>query len=50
MPIFTKRFVIGGLLALVAAMPVHSKAGERLTRIVDFMELRVGMAVAQQKE
>ena len=47
MPIFTKRFVIGGLLALVAALPLNSLAGDTLSRVVDFRVLKVGMSGTQ---
>jgi len=39
-----KRLVIGGLLALVAALPINSMAGETLQRVVDFKVLKVGMS------
>jgi ABC-type amino acid transport substrate-binding protein len=47
MPIFTKRFVIGGLLALVAALPLNTLAGDTLSRVVDFRVLKVGMSGTQ---
>lgn len=42
-----KRLVIGGLLALVAALPINSIAGETLDRVVDFKVLKVGMSGSQ---
>ena len=47
MPNLFKRFVIGGLLALVAALPLTTLAGETLSRVVDFRVLKVGMSGSQ---
>lgn len=42
-----QRLVIGGLLALAAALPFNSMAGETLQRVVDFKVLKVGMSGSQ---
>ena len=47
MPTFIKRLVVGGLLALVAALPLSTMAGETLARVVDFRVLKVGMSGSQ---
>lgn len=39
-----KRLMLGGLLALVAALPLNAMAGETLSRVVDFKVLKVGMS------
>ena len=39
-----KRLVLGGLMSLVAALPVTSMAGDTLQRVVDFKVLKVGMS------
>ena len=44
MSTITKRLLIGGLLALVAALPLNTMAGEALSRVVDFKVLKVGMS------
>jgi len=47
MPSSIKRLVAGGLLALVAAFPLSTMAGETLSRVVDFRVLKVGMSGSQ---
>ena len=47
MSTITKRLLIGGLLALVAALPFNTMAGEALSRVVDFKVLKVGMSGGQ---
>ncbi len=42
-----KRLVIGGLLALLAALPINAIAGDTLDRVVDFKVLKVGMSGSQ---
>lgn len=39
-----KRLVLGGLLALAAALPLNTMAGDVLSRVVDFKVLKVGMS------
>lgn len=39
-----KRLVLGGLVALAAALPIQSLAGDTLQRVVDFKTLKVGMS------
>ena len=47
MPSSIKRLVVGGLLALLAALPPATMAGETLARVVDFRVLKVGMSGSQ---
>ena len=47
MSTITKRLLVGGLLALVAALPLNTMAGETLSRVVDFKVLKVGMSGGQ---
>jgi len=42
-----KRLVLGGLMALAAAFPINSMAGDTLQRVVDFKVLKVGMSANQ---
>ena len=42
-----KRLLVGGLLTLVAAMPLNALAGDTLSRVVDFRVLKVGMSGSQ---
>jgi ABC-type amino acid transport substrate-binding protein len=42
-----KRLLVGGLLALVAALPLNALAGDTLSRVVDFRVLKVGMSGSQ---
>jgi ABC-type amino acid transport substrate-binding protein len=44
MPSYFKRLVVGGLLALMATLPLNTMAGETLARVVDFRVLKVGMS------
>ena len=44
MPRFIQRVLLGGLLALAAALPLNSMAGDTLQRVVDFKVLKVGMS------
>ena len=39
-----QRAVLGGLLALAAALPLYAMAGDTLQRVVDFKVLKVGMS------
>ena len=42
-----KRLMLGGLMALAAAFPINSMAGDTLQRVVDFKVLKVGMSANQ---
>lgn len=42
-----KRLMLGGLVALAAAFPINSMAGDTLQRVVDFKVLKVGMSANQ---
>lgn len=42
-----KRLMLGGLMALAAAFPLNSMAGDTLQRVVDFKVLKVGMSANQ---
>jgi polar amino acid transport system substrate-binding protein len=44
MPKFIHRALLGGLLALVAALPLNALAGDTLQRVIDFKVLKVGMS------
>ena len=44
MPKFIHRALLGGLLALAAALPLNALAGDTLQRVVDFKVLKVGMS------
>jgi len=44
MPKFIYRALLGGLLALAAALPLNALAGDTLQRVVDFKVLKVGMS------
>jgi len=44
MPKFMHRALLGGLLALAAALPLNAVAGDTLQRIIDFKVLKVGMS------
>ena len=44
MPRFIQRVLLGGLLALAAALPLNAMAGDTLQRVVDFKVLKVGMS------
>lgn len=39
-----KRLLLGGVLALVATLPLNALAGDTLSRVVDFKVLKVGMS------
>jgi polar amino acid transport system substrate-binding protein len=39
-----KQFMLAGLTALVALLPMYSMAGDTLQRVVDFQVLKVGMS------
>lgn len=39
-----KRFLLGGLLGLLAMLPLNGMAGDTLQRVVDFKVLKVGMS------
>lgn len=39
-----QRLMLGGLLALAAALPLNALAGDTLQRVVDFKVLKVGMS------
>ncbi len=42
-----KHLVLGGLLAMLAALPVQAVAGDTLQRVIDFKVLKVGMSANQ---
>jgi ABC-type amino acid transport substrate-binding protein len=42
-----KHLMLGGLMALAAAFPLNSMAGDTLQRVVDFKVLKVGMSANQ---
>lgn len=44
MPKFIHRALLGGLLALAAALPINALAGDTLQRVIDFKVLKVGMS------
>ena len=44
MPKFMHRVLLGGLLALAAALPLNALAGDTLQRVIDFKVLKVGMS------
>jgi ABC-type amino acid transport substrate-binding protein len=44
MPKFIYRALLGGLLALAAALPLNALAGDTLQRVIDFKVLKVGMS------
>ena len=44
MPKFMHRALLGGLLALAAALPLNALAGDTLPRVIDFKVLKVGMS------